>query len=472
MNATGDRMRMRLMGPMTALLCGLAVTAQAEAPAATRADARAILDKIIAIPSSADRGQVPAVAKYLAGRFRAAGFPEEDIHVLPSGEAASLVVRYRGTGKGGKPILAIAHMDVVTAKPEDWERNPFMLVEENGYFFGRGTMDVKGEIALIAATFLRLKAEQFVPTRDIILAFSGDEETQMDTARELATKYRALTDAEFALNGDGGGGTLDDNTGKPQFFALQGAEKSYASFTLTARNPGGHSSQPRPDNAIYELADALKAVQGYAFPVMWNEWTLGSFKATAPVTPGELGRAMATFAAHPGDPAAAAVLATNPAMIGRTRTTCVATLLSGGHADNALPQSATATVNCRIFPGTSVTEVHDSLQKVVGDKIEVKVIGEPHSSPPSPMRDDVMAAVTKAVHASYPGVPIVPDMAPYATDGSIFRGAGIPTYGVSSVFMKEKDEFAHGLNERLPVASFYAGLDHWYVLLTTLAGTK
>ena len=253
---------------------------------------------------------------------------------------------------------------------------------------------------------------------------------------------------------------------------MQGAEKSYASFALTARNPGGHSSQPRPDNAIYDLADALKALQGYSFPVMWNEWTIGSFKASAPVTPGETGRAMAKFAAHPGDAEAAAVLAKTPAMVGRTRTTCVATMLTGGHADNALPQSATATVNCRIFPGTSVAEVRDTLQQVVGDRIEVKVLGEPHSSPPSPLRGDVLEAVTKAVRASHPGVPIVPDMAPYATDGSIFRGAGIPTYGVSSLFMQEKDEFAHGLNERVPVAAFYAGLDHWYVLLTTLAGTK
>ena len=316
MNETGARMRLQLMGSMVVLACGLAATAHAAAPDNVRADARAILDKIISIPSSAGLGQVPAVAMYLADRFRAAGFPEDDIHILPSGETASLVVRYRGNGKGGKPILLLAHMDVVTAKPEDWERDPFKLIEENGYFFGRGTMDIKGEIALIAATFLRLKAENFVPTRDLIIAFTGDEETQMNTARELATKYRALTDAEFALNGDGGGGTLDEATGKPRFYAVQGAEKSYASFALTARNPGGHSSQPRPDNAIYDLADALKALQGYSFPVMWNDWTIGSFKASATVTPGELGQAMAKFAANPGDAGAAAVLAKNPAMIG------------------------------------------------------------------------------------------------------------------------------------------------------------
>jgi acetylornithine deacetylase/succinyl-diaminopimelate desuccinylase-like protein len=472
MNETGARMRMRLMGSMVALVCSLASTARAEAPDNVRADARVILDKIISIPSSAGRGQVPAVAMYLADRFRAAGFPEDDIHILPSGETASLVVRYRGTGTGGKPILVLAHMDVVTAKPEDWERDPFKLIEENGYFFGRGTQDVKGEISLITATFLRLKAEKFVPTRDLIIAFSGDEETTMVTTKELATKYRELTDAEFALNGDGGGGSLDSSTGKPQYYKLQGAEKAYASFTLTAHNPGGHSSQPRTDNAIYELADALKAVQGYSFPVMWNDWTIGGFKAAASSTPGEIGQAMAKFAADPGNPEAAAVLARSPSMVGRTRTTCVATMLAGGHADNALPQSATATVNCRIFPGTRVAEVRDTLQQVAGDKIEVKVHGDSYEGPPSPLRDDVTAAVTRAVRASYPGVPIVPDMAPYYTDGSTFRGAGIPTYGVSSVFMKEKDEFAHGLNERLPVAAFYAGLDHWYVLLTTLAGAK
>jgi acetylornithine deacetylase/succinyl-diaminopimelate desuccinylase-like protein len=437
-----------------------------------RADARAILEKTVAIPTSVGLGQVPVMAQYLADRFRAAGFPEDDIHILPSGETASLVVRYRGNGKGGKPILVIAHMDVVTAKPEDWERDPFRLIEENGYFYGRGTMDIKGEIALITATFLRLKAEKFVPTRDLIIAFSGDEETTFNTTRELANKYRELTDAEFALNGDGGGGSLDEATGKPRYYQVQGAEKSYASFALTARNPGGHSSQPRRENAIYDLAAALTALQDFSFPVMWNDWTIGGFKAAAAATPGATGEAMARFARNPQDAEAAAELAKVPALVGRTRTTCVATMLQGGHADNALPQSATATVNCRVFPGHALEQVRASLQQVAGDKVEVTVIGNPFTSPPSPLRDDVQAAVAKAVHASYPGVAIVPDQAPYATDGSVFRVAGIPTYGVSSLFMKESDEFAHGLNERIPVASFYAGLDHWYTLLTTLAGKQ
>jgi acetylornithine deacetylase/succinyl-diaminopimelate desuccinylase-like protein len=449
-----------------------AAPAQAAASADVRADARAIFEKIISIPTSEGLGKVPEMAQYLADLFRAAGFPAGDIHVLPSGETASLVVRYRGTGRGGKPIIVLSHMDVVTARREDWQRDPFVLVEEDGYFFGRGTEDVKSEIALITTTFLRLRAEGFVPARDLILVFTGDEETTAASARELVTTHRALIDAEYALNSDGGGGRIDPSTGRATHYNLQGAEKSYASFELTTRNPGGHSSEPRPDNAIYELADALKALQAFAFPVQWNDWTIGSFKAQEQVAQGEEGAAMARFAAHPGDPAAAAVLARNPALVGRTRTTCIPTLLQGGHAENALPQSAKATVNCRVFPGTTAAEVRDTLQQVVGSKVEVRTLGEPLVGPPSPLRQDVIEAVTQAVQARFPGVPVIPDMAAYATDGTMFRSAGIPTYGVSSLFLKDSERYAHGLNERIMVETFYAGLDHWYALLRTLAGGK
>ena len=450
-------------------LVGLAPSVEA-ATAESKAEARQIFQDVIAFKTSVGLGQVPAMVDYLTAKFRAAGFPAEDIHVVPLGETAALVVRYRGTGKGGKPILFMAHMDVVTAKPEDWERDPFTLIEENGYFFGRGTLDIKSEVALLSQTFLRLKRAKFVPTRDLILAFTGDEESTMETAKLLAGPHRDLVDAEFALNGDGGGGQLDDATGAPLVFRVQGAEKSYASYELTTHNAGGHSSQPRPDNAIYDLADALKKLQAYAFPVQWNDWTIGSFQAAAPVTPGPIGEAMARFTANPGDPSAAAVLASEPTLIGRTRTTCVATMLRGGHADNALPQSATAVVNCRIFPGTAPEDVKATLQQVVGDKVEVAILGHPHSSGPSPVRKDVMDAVAKAVHQGYPGVKLVPDMAPYATDGSVYRGAGIPTYGVSSTFVKASDEFSHGLNERIPVDAFYKGLDYWDVIIHTLAG--
>jgi acetylornithine deacetylase/succinyl-diaminopimelate desuccinylase-like protein len=451
------------------LQAGFAASGTPAVPDAERAQAREIFAHIVAIESSIGKGNVPLVAKYLAERFQAGGFPAADIHVLPLGETASLVVRYRGSGRGGRPIDLIAHMDVVTAKRADWQRDPYHLTEEQGFFFGRGTSDVKQEVALLTAEFLRLKAEGFVPTRDLIIAFSGDEETAQDTARDLVTKHRDLVDAEFALNGDGGGGVLSEGTAKPLIFYVQGAEKSSAQYSLTTHNAGGHSSEPRADNAIYELADALKAVQRYEFAVKWNEWTVGDFKAASAVTNGTLGEAMARFAADPGNAAASAELAKNPAFIGRIRTTCVATLLSGGHAENALPQSATASINCRIFPGTSAQEVQKILQGLVGPKVEVKQGHDALVSNASPMRTDVMSAVAKAVQAADPGAPVVPTQAAYATDGAVYRNAGIPTYGVGSVFIMDSEEFAHGLNERIRVSEFYNGLTYWDVLIKALA---
>jgi acetylornithine deacetylase/succinyl-diaminopimelate desuccinylase-like protein len=455
-----------------ALFCAAGAFARDATPEEVRKDAREIFQKVIAFRTSEGLGQVPAMAQYLAERFRAAGFPEQDIHIVPVGETAELVVRYRGKGGNEKPILLLAHMDVVTAKPEEWQRDPFTLIEENGYFFGRGTLDNKQGVTVLTSTFLRLKREKFVPTRDLIIAFSGDEETGMVTTQELATKRRDLTDAEYALNSDDGGGQLDETTGKPLYLSFVGAEKISGTYELTVRNPGGHSSAPRADNAIYELADALKAVQAYRFPVMSNEWTLGSFKAAGPVTGGPLGEAMTRFAANPKDEAAAATLATVPTEVGKTRTTCVATMLRGGHASNALPQTATATVSCRIFPGTTVDEVKAKLQEVAGSKVEVKFLGSTPPADASPLRRDVQAALTKAAYARYPGIPVVPAMVPWATDGAVFRSAGIPTYGVSGSFIKASESFSHGLNERLPVESFYGELTHWYVLLKELAGKR
>ncbi|HXA37030.1 MAG TPA: M20/M25/M40 family metallo-hydrolase [Steroidobacteraceae bacterium] len=442
----------------------------AAAPEPVRTQAREIFAHIVGIESSIGKGNVPLVAKYLAERFKAGGFPDADIHVLPLGETASLVVRYRGKGSGGRPIAFMAHMDVVTAKRSDWQRDPYTLTEENGFFYGRGTSDVKQEVALLTETFLRLKSEGFAPTRDLIIAFSGDEETAQDTAKDLVTTHRDLVDAEFALNGDGGGGVLSEGTAKPLLFYVQGAEKYSAEFLLTTHNPGGHSSQPRSDNAIYELADALKAVQRYEFPVKWNDWTLGDFKAASQATQGPLGAALARFAADPGNAAAAAEIAKNPAFVGKIRTTCVATMLTGGHAENALPQSATATINCRIFPGTGAADVQRTLQGLVGPKVDVRLGYDALVSDASPMRDDVMRAVAKAAAASDSSVPVVPTQAAYATDGAVFRNAGIPTYGVGGVFIMESEEFAHGLNERIRVKEFYNGLAYWDVLIKALAG--
>ena len=457
------------------LLCAGTLNAAALPPAASdtvRAQARDIFAAIVAIDSSVGKGNVPKVAQYLEGRFKAGGFPAADIHFLPFGETGSLVVRYRGNGTAGKPIALMAHLDVVTAKRSDWERDPYQLTEENGFFYGRGTSDVKQEVALLTATFLRLKAEGFVPTRDLLLTFSGDEETEQLTARDMVVTHRALVDAEFALNGDGGGGVLSEGSARPLIFYVQGAEKSSAQFLITTRNPGGHSSVPRPDNAIYELADALKAIQRYEFPVKWNDWTVGDFKAVGPVTEGALGEAMKRFAADPGNAAAVAEIAKTPAFVGRLRTTCVATMLSGGHAENALAQSATATVNCRIFPGTPAAAVQKTLQDLVGAKVEVKAGYDALLSDASPLRADVMAAVAKAVAASNPGVPVVPTQAAYATDGAVFRNAGIPTYGVSGVFVMDSEVFSHGLNERIRVKEFYRGLNYWYALIKALAGLQ
>jgi acetylornithine deacetylase/succinyl-diaminopimelate desuccinylase-like protein len=410
------------------------------------------------------------MARYLAGKLRAAGFPEADIHILPLGETASFVARYRGDGSRGRPILIAAHMDVVTANPEEWERDPFTLIEENGYFFGRGTLDVKADLTAIVMTFIQLKREGFVPTRDLIIAFTGDEETGQATTRDLIENHRDLVDAEFALNGDGGGGVFEESTGEGSLYYVQGAEKAYATFELTARNPGGHSSEPRVKNAVYDLTDALKALQSHSFPVQWNEWTLGSLAASGAVTEGELGEAMSAFAAKPGEGAAAERIAVEYAYVGRTRTTCIPTMLRAGHAENALPQTAVATVNCRIFPGNTAEEIGADLKRIAGEEVEVTLVGRALDSVASPMRPDVLEAVTRAVHASYPAAQIVPDQASYMTDGVYFRAAGIPTYGVSGSFLKDSDSFAHGLNERVPVVAFYSALTHWYTLIKDLAG--
>ena len=452
----------------------LLIGASTDALAADKADpsrteAREMFSRLINFKTSKGLGQVPVMAAYLSEKFVGAGFDPKDIHIFPLGETASMVVRYRGDGTGGKPILLLAHMDVVTANPADWERDPFTLIEENGYYFGRGTSDIKAEVANLSATFMRLKREGFVPSRDLILAFSGDEETEQATTQDLVTNHRDLVDADFALNGDGGGGVLDEKDGKAKFFYLQGAEKTPANYAITAHNPGGHSSEPRQKNAIYDLADALKALQAYHFPVQSNEWTRGSLAASGAQMPGELGKAMIRFAADPADAAAGDLLYADPAYVGRTRTTCVATMLSGGHAENALPQMATANVNCRIFPGTTIDTVASELQRVVGNNVEVSVTSRALDAVASPMRKDVEAAVRKALDSVYPGVPIVPDQASYYTDGTIFRAAGIPTYGASGMFMKESDSFAHGLNERISVAAFDKDRAYWHALLVGLA---
>ena len=418
--------------------------------------------------------QVPKLARYLASEFEKGGFPKKDIHVLEVGDTAALVVRYRGDGSlGKKPISISAHMDVVDALREDWERDPYTLVEENGYYFGRGTVDDKLGMTAVTAGFLRLKAEGWVPGRDLIIAFSGDEETSMASTKALVNEYRHLTDSEFVLNADAGGATIPEAGGRPASFGMQAAEKTYVTWDMIIRNPGGHSSRPRKDNAIYELASALTRIQEYTFPVSYNDLTLAYFKGTGAKTQGELGKAMSRFAEDPEDAAAISILRANSSYVGTLGTTCVATMLRAGHAENALPQSATATINCRIFPGAGVNKTLSQLKHVIDNSaIEFVLLDQPTETDASPLRQDVIAAVQKAIDIKYPGLEIIPSMSSGGTDGMHFRAAGIPSYGVNGSYGKDSDSFSHGLNERVLVESFYDNVAHWYVLLQAISSKQ
>ncbi len=309
----------------------------------------------------------------------------------------------------------------------------------------------------------------FVPNRDLILVFSGDEESGMVSTRKLAYEREDLAQAEFALNSDAGGGDLSAD-GKALVYLIQAAEKTYVTWELTARNPGGHSSRPRPDNAIYDLANAITKIQNYQFPVRWNEMTLEFFEVTGQQMGGELGNAMMRFAKNPNDKTASDRLAVESSYVGTTRTTCVVTMLRAGHAENALPQSATATVNCRIFAGDPAADVLKTLRQVIGnDAIEFEQIYKPTESPVSELREDVRAAISKAVHARYPGVRMIAYMESGGTDGMHFRRAVVPTWAASGIFMNPDEMFAHGLNERVPIKTFYDALDHWSIIIRELA---
>ena len=430
-----------------------------------------IYTRIVSEESSKNLGNVPGIASYLATELITAGFPEEDVEVVPLGETASLIAKYRGDGSSGKaPILLLGHMDVVEALAGDWERPPFELTTDGVYFYGRGTDDNKFGVAQLTSTFIRLKKEGFVPNRDLIIAFSGDEESGMLTTRMLAYEREDLAKAEFALNSDAGGGQLNAD-GEPVVYLIQAAEKTYATWDMTVRNPGGHSSRPRPDNAIYDLANAITKIQNYRFPVRWSEMTLAFFEETGEQLGGEVGAAMIQFANNPRDEVASDRLAIESSYVGTTRTTCVVTMLQAGHAENALPQSATATVNCRIFPGVPAQAIEEALKHVVdNDAIEFKALEEPTESPVSPLRPDVVDAVKKAVHTRYPGMKVMGFMASGGTDGMHFRKAGVPTLAVSGLFMNPDENFSHGLNERVPVKAFYGALDHWSIILRELAG--
>ena len=435
-----------------------------------RADAQALdlAKQAIALRSVRGPGnQAPQVAALFKAALVAGGFGDADVTITPVDDTAFLIARWKGLDSNLKPLVISGHMDVVEAKRSDWERDPFTPVIENGLLYGRGASDMKLDDALAVAALIELKREGYKPRRELVLALSGDEETTMKTTQMLA---KELSNAELVLNVDGTGGQLDAN-GKPQYFTWSGAEKTYADFELTVTSPGGHSSRPYDPNAITELSTALVRIGQYKFKPELSEITRAYFTAAARYETPELAAAMRAFAADPADPKAIAALRANPGTIGKIGTTCVATMINGGHALNALPQRATANINCRIFPGHPRAQIMEELRSVAADPaIQFKDVSTGSvATDASPIRPDVVAAVTRAVHIGYPGVPVFPTMSAGASDSMWFRNEHIPSYGVSPLFIKDSDRLAHGLNERIPVSDIQPGMEAMLSLFTELS---
>lgn len=455
-------------GELFLVLCAvLGFSTVANAAGDFDAQARDLYEDLVNIPSSAPRGGSEAIAHFAARVMLDGGFPAEDVHVLgPRPDVLGVVVRYRGRGEG-RPVMMMAHMDVVDALREDWELDPFTFIERDGYFYGRGTSDNKAGVATLMANFLRLKKEGFVPARDMIMVLSGDEETEAESIKFMLAEHRDLVDAEFALNTDGGGIPYVD--GKPTAFVIQGAEKVYLTVKLEVTNPGGHSSVPRPDNAIYELAQGLVNLGAYQFPVSLNDVTRSFFMEAARFEEPATAEAMRALAGDTATAEQLALLAKSAVYNSTMRTTCVATQLHGGHAENALPQSAQAIVNCRVLPQDSPDQVQETLHRVLAnDKISMTAVFPAVASPPSPMTPALLELVGGVSAQMYPGLPIMGKMSTGATDGLHVRNAGIPTYGVSGLGVDMNDIRAHGMDERVGVDAFYKAMEYWYRLMKNL----
>jgi acetylornithine deacetylase/succinyl-diaminopimelate desuccinylase-like protein len=470
---------MRLV--VLASLCGLTVvgtTAAQQSPSAYESLGRDILRELVETNTTYANGSTTKAAELVAARFRSAGFPAADVQLVgpDTGRDAkdkNLIVRYRGSGKR-RPILLIGHLDVVEARRADWARDPFTLVEEGGHFYGRGTLDMKNGAASWVAALLRLKQDGVVPAGDYILALTAGEEGPVgyNGIQWLLANRKDLVDVEYVLNADAGGGEL--RNGKPIAFDVQAAEKVYQTFQLTVRNPGGHSSLPEKDNAIYRLAAALGRVAAYEFPFETNAITRTYLTRTAGLGDPRLAPDLRAVAANPTvDKAAAArVAARSPFYNALLRTTCVATMLEGGHAENALPQRAVATVNCRILPGKDPADVERTLRRVVADTaVVVNRTFDAVPSPPSPLPPAVEQTIRSVVTSMWGPLPLVPTMETGATDGLFLRNAGIPVFGVTGYFADPNipaDTRAHGLDERIGVKAFYDQLEFTYRLLKAL----
>jgi acetylornithine deacetylase/succinyl-diaminopimelate desuccinylase-like protein len=433
-----------------------------------------IFKQLIEINTTDSVGNVTTAAEAMARRLRDAGYPESDVQVLgPNDRKKNMVARLHGTG-AKKPILLIGHLDVVEAHREDWTTDPFQFVEKDGYYYGRGTQDMKSDDAILMMAMIRFKQEGYKPDRDIILALTADEEGgQSNGVDWLLKNHRELIDAEFVLNPDGGG--IVTVNGKPLIMSMDGSEKLYADYQLESTNPGGHSSHPVPDNAIYHLADALVRLQHYQFPFELNHVTRAFFAQTSKVETGQIAADMNAVLKDPPDQAAIDRLSRDPTLNATMRTTCVATRVDAGHANNALPQRATANVNCRIFPGHSKEEIRQQLIKVLDDpNVTVRYVGNDSEGtlPPVPLRPDVMNPLQEITSQMWPGTPVVPTMSTGATDGKYTNAAGMPTYGVTGVAIDLDDVRAHGKDERLGVDSYYRGVDFYYRYLKAVTSGK
>ncbi len=455
------------------LTCGVtALTAQTPAVnPAHRAEERAILAELVNINSSTGTPGVARIGAAVAARLRAAGFAAADVQLLgPSPTMRAVVARYRGRASAMKPILLMAHMDVVPALASDWTRAPFTFGESDGHYYGRGVEDNKAGLAAIVATFTRWKRSAYVPERDLVAVLTADEETDGQSIRWLLQNRPDLFKAEMALNTDAGGVSMEK--GKALAFSMQASEKVYADFNLEVINAGGHSSVPRRDNAIYELSAGLSKLGAYQFPVRLTEISTAFFRESAAQQEPALGALMRTVARGQTDSVTVAALSAQNAYFNSVlRTTCVATRLFGGHADNALPQKATALVNCRMLPDDPVDSVMAVLQRVVGPGVKVSRTREVVPSPPSPLKAEVMAAMRENARMFFDGAAVVPEMSTGATDGLFTRNAGVPTYGVFGL-AGEQDEpsRAHGRDERIGVAAFHAAVASWGQLVQRLAG--
>jgi acetylornithine deacetylase/succinyl-diaminopimelate desuccinylase-like protein len=470
--------RVMMMAGAVLALATAASAQTAEPPKTVRPDQLAFRDlykELVEINTTLSVGSCTAAAEAMGARLKAAGFPAEDVKVVVADghpKEGSLVAILHGTDAKTKPMLLLAHIDVVEAKREDWTRDPFKLVEENGYFFGRGTSDDKAQAAIWVDSLVRLKQAGYRPARDIKMALTcGEESEAYNGIEDLVKNHRPLVDAEFALN-EGADGLLDEHD-KPVVLEVQAGEKVYQDFTLTATNPGGHSSRPVPANAIYQLSAGLDRIGAYGFPPRFNDATRGYFTQMQGRVPAETAAAMKALVADINDEAALKVVAADPMWNSMLRTTCVATMVSAGHAPNALPQRATANVNCRILPGTPVEEVRAKLAELAGAPVAVTLAHEANPvSPPPPLTPAIMGPIQKEAAKIWPGVPIVPILLTGATDGVHTNAGGIPTYGVSGLFGGSDGDGIHGLNERMRVKSLYDGRDFLYALIKDYAGGK